>query len=364
MFADNGKISLRQIRRFMIFTIFGLSSLILPQILAGISGIDGSLAIVLGTVLAFCFLALIEACMRQMRGDYYDYLREAFGRKMSGICLIFYFAYNICLSGFAAYTICHLVLKNLLHEEPFPLVLILLLITGAYGIYGGLECRVRVYEILFWTLAALFLLMLAFSVGSVDVDKWMPFLYDSGTDFMKSTWLVFGLFSLVFFALFLKPFCNQAQKLCKGVGRALWISGGLLLVLYLLLVGIFGTKALEETPYSVVVLMSMVELPGGFLERFDAVMVGIWFFALYALMDHSIFHSVDIFMRTFSVKKKRYPAVLVLLSVYLVARECWDSLRFLELVRRLFYCLAVPVSVVIPFLAWLMMRRKRGAEHV
>lgn len=363
MFANNGKISLRQIKRFMIFTIFGLSSLILPQILAGISGIDGSLAIVLGMVLAFCFLGLIGACMRQMQGDYYDYLRETFGRKLSGICLIFYFFYNICLGGFAAYTICHLVLKNLLHEEPFPIILILLLITGAYGIYGGLECRVRVYEILFWILADLFLLMLVFSVGSVDVDKWMPLLYDSGTDFLKSTWMVFGMFSLVFFTLFLKPFCNQVLKLRGSVGRALLVSGVLLLLLYLLLAGIFGTKALAQTPYSVVVLMSMVELPGGFLERLDAVMVGIWFFALYALMDHSIFHSVDIFMRTFSVKRKRYPSFLVLILVYIVAKECWDSMRFLELVRRLFYCLAVPVSVVIPFLAWLVVRGKRRREH-
>lgn len=364
MFANNGKISLRQIKRFMIFTIFGLSSLILPQLLAGISGIDGSLAIVLGMVLAFCFLGLIGACMGQMQGDYYDYLREAFGRKLSDICLIFYFFYNTCLGGFAAYTICHLVLKNLLHEESFPGILILLLITGAYGIYGGLECRVRVYEILFWTLAGLFLLMLVFSVGSVDMDKWMPLLYDSGMDFLQSTWMVFGLFSLVFFTLFLKPFSNQTQKLRGSVGRALLVSGILLLLLYLLLVGIFGTKALAETPYSVVVLMSMVELPGGFLERFDAVMVGVWFFALYALMDHSIFHSVDIFMRTFSVKKKRYPSLLVLVLVYFVAKECWDSLLFLAVIRRLFYCLAVPVSVVIPFLAWLVVRRKRRAEHV
>lgn len=363
MFASNGKISVRQIKRLMIFNLFGISSLILPEVLASVSGIDGSLAILLGMVLAFCFLGLIGACLGQMNRDYYAYLREAFGTKLSDLCLIFYFVYYVCISGFAAYTICHLVLKNLLHQEPFILILILLLLTGAYGIYGGLECRVRVYEILFWILAGLFLIMLALSVGSVDVDKWMPFLYDSGMDFCKSTYLVFGLFSWIFFALFLKPFCAKEEKLKRAMGKGLLVTGILLFFVYLLLTGIFGTKALAQTPYSVVVLMSMVELPGGFLERFDAVMVGIWFFTLYALMDHTIFHSVDIFMRTFSVKKKRYPALLVLVLVYFVAKGCWDSLLFLDLLKHLFYWAAVPISVLIPLLSYVLVRRKRRVEH-
>ena len=45
MFADNGKISLRQIKRLLIFNIFGMASLLLPDILAGRSGVDGAVAI-------------------------------------------------------------------------------------------------------------------------------------------------------------------------------------------------------------------------------------------------------------------------------------------------------------------------------
>ncbi|MCI8327610.1 MAG: GerAB/ArcD/ProY family transporter, partial [Lachnospiraceae bacterium] len=330
MFASNGKISVRQIKRLMIFNLFGISSLILPEILAATSGIDGSLAILLGMVLAFLFLGLLNACIGQMDGDYYAYLREAFGKWLAGVCQIFYFLYYVCISGFSAYTICHLVVKNLLQEESFLLVLILLLFIGAYGIYGGLECRARVYEILFWGLAILLLIMLALSVGTVDIDKWMPFLYDSRSDFCKSTYLVFGLFSWIFFVLFLKPFCTEKAKLAQSMRKVVLTTGCLLFFMYLILTGIFGSKALAETPYSVVVLMSMVELPGGFLERFDAVMVAIWFFALYALMDHTIFHSVDIFMRTFSVKKKRYSALFILILVGIVAQRCWDSLYFLH----------------------------------
>ena len=109
--------------------------------------------------------------------------------------------------------------------------------------------------------------------------------------------------------------------------------------------------------------MSMVELPGGFLERLDVLMVGIWFFALYALMDHMIFHSVNIFMHTFSLKNKKYPSILILILVYAIARGCWESLFFLQLLKQLFYLAAVPVSIGISILAYILVKHKRRKEH-
>ena len=205
------------------------------------------------------------------------------------------------------------------------------------------------------------LIMLAFSVGSVDTDKWMPFLYDSGMDFLGSTYLVFGIFSWIIFLLFLRPHCAEPEKLGNTAARAVLVTGGLLFFIYLLLMGIFGTKALAGTQFSVVALMSMVELPGRFLERLDVLMVGIWFFALYALMDHMIFHSVNIFMHTFSLKNKKYPSILILILVYAIARGCWESLFFFTAFKTVVLsCKAVPISIGISILAYILVNAKGG----
>ncbi len=55
MFASNGKISIRQIKRLMLFNIFGISSLMLPQMLAAESGLDGATAILVEWLWGFCF---------------------------------------------------------------------------------------------------------------------------------------------------------------------------------------------------------------------------------------------------------------------------------------------------------------------
>ena len=70
MFASNGKISIRQIKRLMLFNIFGISSLMLPQMLAAESGIDGAVAILVGMTVGFLCLALLDRVMLQMGTDY------------------------------------------------------------------------------------------------------------------------------------------------------------------------------------------------------------------------------------------------------------------------------------------------------
>lgn len=363
MFASNGKISIRQIKRLILFDIFGISSLILPQLLAQNSGADGAFAILVGMLFGMLFLGLIGKILRQMDADYYVYLNRAFGRVGSDLCAIFYFFYSISMSGFAAYQICMLMKKNLLREQSFMLVLTILLLVGAYGIYGGIECRGRVYEILFPVLSFILFIMLALSASNVETDRIAPLIYSDGIGFVKSCYLVFGFFSMVFFSLFLKPYCSGKQNLAKAIRSVLLTLGIVLFLIYLILIGVFGSASLAELQTAIVTLMSMVEIPGGFLERFDAVMVGVWFFTLYALMNNTVFYGMDILMNTFQIKRKRYPALLTLFLVYAVAAECQNSVFFLNLLKQLFYYAATPLVVLIPLAAYLVEKKKEAVRE-
>ena len=146
------------------------------------------------------------------------------------------------------------------------------------------------------------------------------------------------------------------------MGKILLILGILLCVIYLILTGVFGSRALADIPAAIIILMSMVEIPGGFLERLDAAMVGLWFFAIYALMDNTIFYAIDIFMNTLKVGRKRYPALLTLFLVYAVAAECQNSIFFLNLLKQLFCYVGIPLVVLIPLLAWGRMKGGKRDE--
>lgn len=69
-----------------------------------------------------------------------------------------------------------------------------------------------------------------------------------------------------------------------AVCAALWFAVIVLLIMYMILLGNFGDRALGTMQYPAVILMSNIHLRGGFVKRLDAFMIAIWFFTLFALV--------------------------------------------------------------------------------
>ena len=68
MFSENQKISERQIFRLLTFDLLGLSTLLIPSVLAQTAGRDGVFAIVLGTLFGGLFLKVLSCVIEDMGG--------------------------------------------------------------------------------------------------------------------------------------------------------------------------------------------------------------------------------------------------------------------------------------------------------
>lgn len=66
-------------------------------------------------------------------------------------------------------------------------------------------------------------------------------------------------------------------KLVHAVHAAMWFAIGVLAVLYVILLGSFGSRSLTTMKYPAITLMSSIHLRGSFLKRLDAFMIAIWF---------------------------------------------------------------------------------------
>ncbi len=110
MFADNRKISLRQVRRLLILDIFGMSSLMLPGILASMTGADGLICLILGMAGGLVLLWLMGKNLQYVKENYYSYMKDTAGELVGDIFMVFYFLYFITLCGFVLYQTSLLVL--------------------------------------------------------------------------------------------------------------------------------------------------------------------------------------------------------------------------------------------------------------
>lgn len=320
MFADNWKISLRQISRLMILDLFGLSSLILPGVLAGMTGADGIICLVLGMCGGLILLGLIQGNLKYMQGSYYEYLKENTGQIFSDIFMVFYFLYFVILAGYVVYQLNQLILSWLLPDGSYIFVELLVLLLAAYGTFRGIEGRARIYEILFWFLGIPLLVMLGFSVTSVNTDYWTPLLYSKESLYVENSITVWSFLLPLAGLLFLKPFCRKPEKLAGCGKRAVITVIAVNAVIYLLLIGSFGQNTVQVLKRPVITLMSVVNLPGGFLPRQDVIMTAIWFFALFALLHTGVFQGTLILKELCHETKTNYSMLAVLVLVFFLGK--------------------------------------------
>ena len=362
MFSNNQKISIRQIRRLLVLDLFGLSSLLLPGLLADTAGQDGIFSIPAAAVLAAAYIWVMGRVLHYMRGDYYGCLKELAGTIVSDLVMLFYLFFFLLLGAFVLHQLTILVKDWLLPEGSYGIISFLVLLLAAYATARGLEGRARIYEILFWFLAAPLFIMLALAAGGVNVDYWTPVFDRSWQDFGQGTLWAMLFFLPVCFLLFLKPYCAKPEKLGRCARRAVWMVAGMNVIIYLILLGNFQVKTTVFLQRPIITLMSMVKLPGGFLTRLDAFMTAIWFFSLFALMNTGVFYSSHIIKELFREKHTHYGLLAVLVLEFALSR--WFFLYQDAVETYVWYLkyIALPVLVLLPLLLWPVLMKKHGAQ--
>ncbi len=371
--VKNNQISSRQVMRLVTFDLLGYSALMLPQALAKTAGRDGIFGIVLGVVAGFLYLQVLQAVMKKMECDYLTYLDTVLGKIGGAIFKFCYGVYFLLLAGRILCIFAELVVSELL-EKQFHLILILLLVLIYYGISGGIEGRARVFEILFWIVLIPLTLMMLAAVPSVDTDYWTPIFYGEAKLVLKSGYQVFQAFSILFLLPFLAEYLPPRAKRQEDIqgaahtkcrksyyaGKvALFLVGGILAALYLILLGMFGSDALATMDYPVVTMMSRIQITGGFLKRVDALMFGIWFFTLYALVSSLMFWGSRI-CQSYVKGHSNCMTVLVVVAVFFVAEGFYFQEGMVRFWEQLFFYVGTPFVVLVPVLLLLLSKKKGG----
>ena len=297
MFSENNRISGRQAFRLLTYDLLGLSTLLIPPSLGRTAGRDGIFCIAAGIAAGYLFLKLLGVLARDMEEPYPAYLESRLGTFPGKLAQAGYLIYFLLLAGYTAYLFTDIVRKSLVREESFYLVLGVLAVLAVYGLWGGIEGRARIYEMLFWFLMIPLFLMLFFALDEIRTDYWIPVITTDINEFLAGCYAVFACMALIVFVVFAGSYVENKRLLLLAGKRALLFTGGIHAVLYLILVGIFGAAALGEMDYPAVTLMSAVRISGGFLKRADAFMFAVWFFTLYALLNSCIFYGSGLLLQ-------------------------------------------------------------------
>ena len=368
MFAENNQISGRQAARLLIFDLLGYSALLIPSALAASAGNDGIFSIGIGIVAGFLYLKLLIKVSCKMSDSYSTGLVELFGKTAGNLMKIGYLIYFLLLAGRVTAILGELVVSELL-EKQFQLVIVPVLVLVYYGVAGGIESRARVYEILFWILLIPLGIMLLFAIRTVDTDYWMPVFTDGIGGILSGSYQVFLCVSILCLVPFFAEYVNKKEDIYRCAKKALGWTGTILSVVYLILLGMFGKDALATLSYPAVTMMSRIQMTGGFLKRADALMFGIWFFTLYALINSLVFFAGKLWNtgKCWNENKKYADFWLIgeIIAVYFLANAFYHSKELEMLYERFFKYIGTPFVIFVPAGAAVLLhfREKTGEEE-
>ena len=371
MFSENNQISGRQVFRLLTYDFLGMGTLLLPTMLADTAGRDGIFCILAGILSTFLYLKLLRYLLKGMKTSYPDFLKQKCGKVCGYVLWGGYFLYFILMASYTAYLFSTLMLNGLVENVSFYLVLLLILLLAFYGMAGGIEGRARVYEILFWFLMIPLFLMLFAACREVKPAYWSPVFVADGKEVLSGSYYVLFCYSMVSIVLFLKEYVADRRKCVGAAEKAVWFSGGVFAVLYLILIGLFGAEALAQMKFPAVTMMSRVQITGGFLKRTDAFMFSIWFFTLYAMLNSMVFYSGNLAEKVIrdcggylEGKKRMLPYLILLLLVYGVAVLFYRNQQFLDCMTFLLWKIGTPFVVGVPVLLCLTGERKKHNKKV
>lgn len=371
MFSENNQISGRQVFRLLTYDFLGMGTLLLPTMLADTAGRDGIFCILAGILSTFLYLKLLRYLLKGMKTSYPDFLKQKCGKVCGYVLWGGYFLYFILMASYTAYLFSTLMLNGLVENVSFYLVLMLILLLAFYGMAGGIEGRARVYEILFWFLMIPLFLMLFAACMEVKPAYWSPVFMADGKEVLSGSYYVLFCYSMVSIVLFLKEYVADRRKCVGAAEKAVWFSGGVFAVLYLILIGLFGVEALAQMKFPAVTMMSRVQITGGFLKRTDAFMFSIWFFTLYAMLNSMVFYSGNLAEKVIrdcggylEGKKRMLPYLILLLLVYGVTVLFYRNQQFLDCMTFLLWKIGTPFVVIVPVLLCLTGERKKHKKKV
>ena len=291
-FAQNESISPRQLYRLYVFNLLGVGTLVLPNNLAKL-GKYAFISIALGVFMAWLFMWIVSE-VRERRKTIYDRSIDKTKYAKMLIYDLIIAIYELSQAAFLAWIFVKLIRDSLIPDESFTVVLFVIMAVCAYALSGGVECRARVYEVVFFFVLIPLAAMLLFAISDVRFDYLM--IKDRvGVDFgiadiFAGAYYVFAASISVFNILFVRE--RTASQIRGSVSKAIFTYAGILFLLYAVLLGNFGKYSLSEIEFPAVVLMSDVQIKGSFFKRADALMLSVWFFTLFSVLNMSLYYAV------------------------------------------------------------------------
>lgn len=290
MFAENRKISLRQLQALLLLDCFGTTVLFLPTELARLSGkACWVVALLSGVVFAVLSLLLTSVGKRLPQGTVVDWCRGCFGNFFGAIVLIG-LAMKLLLDGMLELRMfSEIVCRSMLPTTSvWAISLVVLAVAGSLAAQGT-ECRGRMAEILFFLVAIpLAVILLAVAISS-KYHRILPLELPSVSEIGSGIAAMSIVFQGLTFLYFIYPDLKRPARSRSAVLKSSALTGLVVTAMVFLCLAVYGEGILSEKLLPSLQMMERVSFTGVFLTRQDVLLLWFWMASVSVFLSGTLF---------------------------------------------------------------------------
>ena len=365
MFLNNFRISDRQLKKMLVFDMISISVFIIPYIAASGAGRDGLPAVAGASVAAVCYGLLMLYFCKQIKEDYLQACETYLGRILT-FGLGFLYLVKLFLSAIFVLTLFTTIIHGtILSNTGRSMILLCLIVVSVFYASKTMETRARMVEILYYiVLIPLFCLFLL-AVFQINPANLFPLAVTGPTIIARTGYEVFLTFSAVEFMIFATPSIsgeNENSKFGRKIIHAVLVTALFNIIVFVIVVGLLGITGATQSIWSTVSVMQMIEIPGGFVHRQDAIMLSFWLISIFTITS-TLFHYLCQITKTITrAKHQSYILIGYGILLFIIVMQPLEMESVFHYFGRYMAFIGLPQSVILPLLLIMVKKWKEGTK--
>ncbi|WP_040983954.1 GerAB/ArcD/ProY family transporter [Oceanobacillus jeddahense] len=307
-YADE-RISEKEIMIAIPSIVIGVGILSMPKQLASVTvAADGWVPLlVVGIFAIFITWAIAKFASGFHKQTFLTYASKIVTKPVAIVLTCIFAVLSIFITAYQIRKISNISQQYLFDRTPIEVIALTFLLVVVYAVSGSRVGLFRINMMFLPIILLIALTLVVFNLGWFDLGNLMPVLQTPFTGYVEVLKNTGGISYLGFGILwFYLSLVDQPKKAPKAAAIGMCIPVALYMIIFIMCISTFGNAVTSNLLYPTIELAKVVEIPGGFFERFESVFFVIWIMAIFITatmaMDIGVLALNSIFKKTNKIK--------------------------------------------------------------
>lgn len=363
MLTDNLRISDRQLMKMLVLDMSSISILIIPYIAAAGAGKDGLFSIITAAVGALFYGLLMLYFYTRCKQDYLQYCKHVLGKSLTFLFGLLYLVKFVFAAVFVLTLFTNVIQKTILPNTSHRLILGSLILVSVYYAAKTMDVRARIAEILYFIVLIPLILLFLLGLYKVNPANLLPLATNSLQPVLKSGYSVFLTYWALEFILFAAPSLSGNSKnsnFRQKVMQAIVITSMFHVLVFIIVTGLLGISGATGKLWSAISVMQMIEIPGGFVHRQDALMLSFWLVSIFTVTSLLFHYLCQITKAITGVKKQGYILLFYAGALFAAAMRPINLDALFYYFNKYMAYVGFPQSIILPLLLIIVGKIRKG----